>query len=183
MRYTNRPSLDGRTNRDWRMRHIARSTIITWWAQALAAVGHALALAGSMTWEITWALILGFVLSAVVQAVVRRSTVVSLLATIARAPWPWRPGLVRHRRRAPMPPLRWPGRYPQGRQLHRRHGVEIGSTNLVVELGINFGAVDGLAVHRRGVRRRTADDRGAGNPVPALRAHSGFSMRLASRPS
>ena len=43
------------------------------------AIGHALALAGSMTWEILWALILGFALSAVVQAVVRRSTVVRLL--------------------------------------------------------------------------------------------------------
>jgi len=30
---------------------------------------HALAIAGSMTWEILWALILGFALSAVVQAV------------------------------------------------------------------------------------------------------------------
>ncbi|RUP27855.1 MAG: permease, partial [Mycolicibacterium sp.] len=38
---------------------------------AIAAIGHALALAGSMTWEILWALILGFALSAVVQAVVR----------------------------------------------------------------------------------------------------------------
>jgi uncharacterized membrane protein YraQ (UPF0718 family) len=43
------------------------------------AIGRALAIAGSMTWEITWALILGFALSAVVQAVVRRSTVVRLL--------------------------------------------------------------------------------------------------------
>jgi uncharacterized membrane protein YraQ (UPF0718 family) len=40
---------------------------------------HALAIAGSMTWEILWALILGFVLSAVVQAVVRRETVVRAL--------------------------------------------------------------------------------------------------------
>src|ERR1700684_1478470 len=40
----------------------------------LRAVGHALAISGSMTWEILWALILGFALSAVVQAVVRRST-------------------------------------------------------------------------------------------------------------
>src|SRR3954453_3958337 len=40
---------------------------------------HALAIAGSMTWEILWALILGFVLSAVVQAVVRRDTVVRML--------------------------------------------------------------------------------------------------------
>jgi hypothetical protein len=47
--------------------------------EAARAVGHALALAGSMTWEILWALILGFTLSAVVQAVVRRSTIVALL--------------------------------------------------------------------------------------------------------
>src|SRR6266567_2308702 len=43
------------------------------------AIGHALALAGSMTWEILWALILGFALSAVVQAVVRKATIVRLL--------------------------------------------------------------------------------------------------------
>ena len=45
----------------------------------LSAVGHALTLAGSMTWEILWALILGFALSAVVQAVVRHSTIVALM--------------------------------------------------------------------------------------------------------
>ncbi len=45
----------------------------------LEAIGHALAIAGSMTWAITWALILGFALSAVLQAAVRRSTVVRLL--------------------------------------------------------------------------------------------------------
>jgi uncharacterized protein len=43
------------------------------------AIGHALSIAGSMTWQIAWALILGFTLSAVVQAVVRRSTIVRLL--------------------------------------------------------------------------------------------------------
>ena len=43
------------------------------------AVGHALSIAASMTWQIAWALILGFALSAVVQAVVRRSTIVRLL--------------------------------------------------------------------------------------------------------
>jgi len=37
----------------------------------LHALGHALAISGSMTWEILWALILGFALS----AVVRRSTI------------------------------------------------------------------------------------------------------------
>ena len=58
--------------------------------RVLDAIGHALAVAGSMTWQITWSLLLGFALSAVVQAVVRRSTVVRLLgddrpATVARA--------------------------------------------------------------------------------------------------
>ena len=58
--------------------------------RALDAIGHALAVAGSMTWQITWSLLLGFTLSAVVQAVVRRSSVVRLLgddrpAALARA--------------------------------------------------------------------------------------------------
>jgi uncharacterized protein len=48
---------------------------MTW----LRALGHALAISGSMTWEILWALILGFALSAVVQAVVRRATIIRLL--------------------------------------------------------------------------------------------------------
>src|SRR5664280_3016280 len=43
------------------------------------AVGHALELAFSMTWQITWALVLGFFLSAAVQAVVHRSTITRLL--------------------------------------------------------------------------------------------------------
>ena len=47
--------------------------------RALDAIGHALAVAGSMTWQVTWSLILGFTLSAVVQAVVRRQTVARLL--------------------------------------------------------------------------------------------------------
>jgi uncharacterized protein len=47
--------------------------------RVLDAIGHALAVAGSMTWQVTWSLILGFTLSAVVQAVVRRGTVARLL--------------------------------------------------------------------------------------------------------
>jgi uncharacterized membrane protein YraQ (UPF0718 family) len=43
------------------------------------ALLHALAIAGSMTWQILWALILGFGLSAIVQAVVRRELIVRLL--------------------------------------------------------------------------------------------------------
>ena len=47
--------------------------------RALHALGHALAISGSMTWEILWALIFGFALSAVIEAVVRRSTIVRRL--------------------------------------------------------------------------------------------------------
>jgi uncharacterized protein len=47
--------------------------------RVLDALGHALAVAGTMTWEIAWSLILGFALSAIVQAVVRREAVVRRL--------------------------------------------------------------------------------------------------------
>jgi uncharacterized protein len=47
--------------------------------RVLDALGHALTLAGSMTWQITWSLILGFTLSAIIQAVVKRETIVRLL--------------------------------------------------------------------------------------------------------
>ena len=43
------------------------------------AIGHALALAGSMAWQIAWALILGIALSAVVQALVPKASVARLL--------------------------------------------------------------------------------------------------------
>ncbi len=43
------------------------------------ALGHALKLTGSMSWEILWALILGFGLSAAVQAVVSKSEMTRLL--------------------------------------------------------------------------------------------------------
>ncbi|HTZ92216.1 MAG TPA: permease [Streptosporangiaceae bacterium] len=45
----------------------------------LHALGHALAVTGTMTWEITWSLILGFGLSAIIQALVRRQTITRLL--------------------------------------------------------------------------------------------------------
>src|SRR6202035_2512131 len=58
--------------------------------RALDALGHALAVAGTMTWEITWSLILGFTLAAIIQALIRRETITRLLGddrprTLARA--------------------------------------------------------------------------------------------------
>ncbi|MGH3407631.1 MAG: permease, partial [Streptosporangiaceae bacterium] len=46
--------------------------------RVLDALGHALAVAGTMTWEITWSLILGFTLAAIIQALVRRQAIVRL---------------------------------------------------------------------------------------------------------
>ncbi|HEY3842615.1 MAG TPA: permease, partial [Acidimicrobiales bacterium] len=47
--------------------------------RVLHAIGHALVVAGGMTWQILWSLVLGFVLSAIVQALVRRGTIERLL--------------------------------------------------------------------------------------------------------
>src|SRR5690349_23293623 len=101
------------------------------------AIGHALALAGSMTWEILWALILGFALSAVVQAVVRRSTVVRLLGddrprTLATAT-----GLgVASSSCSYAAVALARSLFRKGANFTAAMAFEIASTNLVVELGV-----------------------------------------------
>jgi uncharacterized protein len=45
----------------------------------MGAIGHALMMSFTMTWEILWALILGFSLSAVIQAVVSKEEMSRLL--------------------------------------------------------------------------------------------------------
>ena len=101
------------------------------------AVGHALVLAGSMTWEILWALILGFALSAVVQAVVRKSTIVRLLgddrprtlavaSVLGAASSSCSYAAVALARSL----------FRKGANFTAAMAFEIGSTNLVVELGI-----------------------------------------------
>jgi len=47
--------------------------------KALHAIGHALSVSGSMSWQILWALVFGFALASVIQALVRRSTIVARL--------------------------------------------------------------------------------------------------------
>jgi uncharacterized membrane protein YraQ (UPF0718 family) len=101
------------------------------------AIEQALALAGSMTWEILWALILGFALSAIVQAVVRKSTIVRLVgddqprtlavaallgaasSSCSYAAVALARSLIR-----------------KGANFTAAMAFEIGSTNLVVELGV-----------------------------------------------
>src|SRR3954466_9337382 len=101
------------------------------------AIGHALAIAGSMTWEILWALILGFALSAVVQAVVRRSTIVRLLGddrprTLAIATGM---GIASSSCSSAAVALAR-SLFRKGASFTAAMAFEIASTNLVIELGI-----------------------------------------------
>jgi len=103
----------------------------------MGAIGDALALAGAMTWQILWALILGFLLSAVVQAVVRKAAVVrvlgddrprtlavaSLLGAASSSCSYAAVALAR-------------SLFRKGANFTAAMAFEIGSTNLVVELGI-----------------------------------------------
>ena len=103
----------------------------------LHAVGHALAISGSMTWEVLWALILGFGLSATVQAVVRRSTIVRLLGddrprTLATAA-----GLGAASSSCSYAAVALArSLFRRGASFTAAMAFEIASTNLVVELGI-----------------------------------------------
>ena len=101
------------------------------------AIGHALALAGSMTWEILWALILGFTLSAVVQAVVRRSTVVALLGDDRPRTLAVAAGLGAASSSCSYAAVALArSLFRKGANFTAAMAFEIGSTNLVLELGI-----------------------------------------------
>jgi uncharacterized membrane protein YraQ (UPF0718 family) len=101
------------------------------------AIGHALRIAGSMTWEITWALVLGFLLSAIVQALVRKSTIVrwlgddrprtlALASALGAASSSCSYAAVALARSL----------FRKGANFTAAMAFEIASTNLVVELGI-----------------------------------------------
>jgi uncharacterized membrane protein YraQ (UPF0718 family) len=105
--------------------------------EVLDAVGRALALAGSMTWEILWALILGFVLSAVVQAVVRKSTIVRLLGDDRPRTLAVAAGLGAASSSCSYAAVALArSLFRKGANFTAAMAFEIGSTNLVVELGI-----------------------------------------------
>ena len=110
---------------------------MSWIGDALAAAGHALAVAGSMTWQITWSLILGFTLSAVVQALVRRETIANLLggrgpAAVARAT-----GLGAASSSCSYAAVALArSLFQKGASFIAAMAFEIASTNLVIELGI-----------------------------------------------
>ncbi len=110
----------------------------------LDALGHALRLSGSMTWQILWALILGFVLSAVVQAVIRRSTIIRRLGddrprTLAvAAGFGAASSSCSYAAVALARAL-----FKQGASFVAAMAFEIASTNLVVELGVILAVLIG----------------------------------------
>jgi uncharacterized membrane protein YraQ (UPF0718 family) len=90
-----------------------------------------------MTWEITWALILGFLLSAVVQAVVRRSTIVSLMGDDRPRTLAVAAGLGAASSSCSYAAVALArSLFRKGANFTAAMAFEIGSTNLVVELGI-----------------------------------------------
>src|SRR5271155_3142232 len=103
----------------------------------LHAVGHALAVAGTMTWEITWSLILGFTLSAVIQALVRRETIVRLLGDDRPRTLALTAGLGAASSSCSYAAVALArSLFRKGANFPAAMAFEIGSTNLVVELGI-----------------------------------------------
>jgi uncharacterized protein len=103
----------------------------------MGPVGHALRIAGSMTWEILWALILGFALSAVVQAVVRRSTIVRLLGDDGPRTLALASGLGAASSSCSYAAVALArSLFRKGAHFTAAMAFEIASTNLVVELGI-----------------------------------------------
>jgi len=101
------------------------------------AIGHALRLTGSMTWEILWALILGFTLSAVVQAVVRRATIVRLLGDDRPRTLALAAGLGAASSSCSYAAVALArSLFRKGANFTAAMSFEIASTNLVVELGV-----------------------------------------------
>jgi uncharacterized membrane protein YraQ (UPF0718 family) len=105
--------------------------------RVLDAIGHALAVAGSMTWQITWSLILGFTLSAVIQAVVRRETITRRLGSERPSTLALAAGLGAASSSCSYAAVALArSLFRQGASLAAAMVFEIASTNLVVELGI-----------------------------------------------
>jgi uncharacterized membrane protein YraQ (UPF0718 family) len=103
----------------------------------LDGLGHALALAGSMTWQVTWSLILGFTLSAVVQAAVRKETVSRLLGGTGPRPLAIATGFGAASSSCSYAAVALArALIRKGASFPAAMAFEIASTNLVIELGI-----------------------------------------------
>ena len=105
--------------------------------RVLDSLGHALAVAGTMTWEITWSLILGFTLSAVVQALIRRQTITRLLGNDKPKTLAIATGLGAASSSCSYAAVALArSLFRKGASFTAAMVFEIASTNLVIELGI-----------------------------------------------
>jgi uncharacterized membrane protein YraQ (UPF0718 family) len=105
--------------------------------RVLDALGHALAVAGTMTWEISWSLVLGFALSAVIQALVRRQTVTRLLGDDKPRTLAIAAGLGAASSSCSYAAVALArSLFRKGASFTSAMVFEIASTNLVIELGI-----------------------------------------------
>jgi uncharacterized protein len=105
--------------------------------QALHAIGHALAVSGSMAWQITWALILGFLLAAVVQALVSKASIVRLLGDDRPRTLAIATGLGAASSSCSYAAVALArSLFRQGASFVAAMAFEIASTNLVIELGV-----------------------------------------------
>jgi uncharacterized protein len=110
----------------------------------LDAIGHALYLAGTMTWQILWALILGFVIAAVIQSVVSkrgverllgdarpRSLTIAALLGVASSSCSYAAVAITR------------SLFRRGADFVSALAFEIASTNLVIELGVVLAVLIG----------------------------------------
>jgi uncharacterized protein len=105
--------------------------------RALHALGHALALAGTMTWQVTWSLILGFTLASIVQALVRRQSVVRLLGDDRPRTLAVATGLGAASSSCSYAAVALArALFRRGASFTAAMAFELASTNLVIELGI-----------------------------------------------
>jgi uncharacterized protein len=105
--------------------------------RVLDALGHALAVAGTMAWEIAWSLILGFALSAVVQALVQRQTITRLLGDDKPGTLALATGLGAASSSCSYAAVALArSLFRKGASFTSAMVFEIASTNLVIELGI-----------------------------------------------
>src|ERR1700676_2340441 len=108
-----------------------------WEVRQTHAIGHALAITGSLTWEITWALILGFGLSAVIQAVVTTSTIARLLGDDRPRTLALAAGFGAASSSCSYAAVALArALFRQGASFTAAMAFEIASTNLVIELGV-----------------------------------------------
>ena len=105
--------------------------------RVLDALGHALAVAGTMSWEIAWSLILGFALSAIIQAVVRRQTITRLLGDDKPRTLALATGLGAASSSCSYAAVALArSLFRKGASFTSAMAFEIASTNLVIELGV-----------------------------------------------